>query len=226
MTALDQGNGAMADTNGGVVWRWVRIIVLSLAIMFLLGMASGYVAAHLKHGGSILKVIGFVGLVIAGIAACGWFIFRDAKALTPPLSEGEGERLYAAQRKRFWTILGGLLLLGFATGLIGSVVMNVADNGSRDWPAWAPLAGTIGVVLVAIGVTYGSWRFFTSVDEVEVADNLWGSLVGFYFYAILFPTWWALNKLGQVPEPNDWTILTASMFAALGVYFYRKLLTA
>lgn len=226
MTALNQGNGAMADTNGGVVWRWVRIVVLSLAIMFLLGMASGYVTAHLKHGGSILKVIGFVGLVLAGIAACGWIIFRDAKALTPALSEGEGERLYAAQRKRFWTILGGLLLLGFATGVVGSVALNVADNGSGAWPAWAPLAGTIGVVLVSIGVAYGSWRFFTSVDEVEVADNLWGSLVGFYVYAILFPAWWALNKLGQVPEPNDWTILMASMFAALGVYFYRKLLTA
>ena len=170
----------MADVNAGVVWRWLRIFALSLVMLFLLGMASGYVAAHVEHGGSIMRAIGFVALVLAGIAACGWIVFRDVKALTPPLSEGEGERLYAAQRKRFWRILGGLLLLGFATGLIGSAALNIADSGSADWPAWAPLAGTIGVVLVAIGVAYGSWRFFTSVDEVEIADNLWGSLVGFY----------------------------------------------
>ena len=80
------------------------------------------------------------------------------------------------------------------------------------------------MVLVAIGVAYGSWRFFTSVDEVEIADNLWGSLVGFYLYAILFPSWWALHKLGQVPEPNDWAILFASMFTALAVYGYRKVI--
>ena len=216
----------MADTNVGVVWRWLRIVLLSLAILFLLGVASGYVAAHVEHGGSVLRAFGVVGLALLASAACGWIILRDLRALTPPLSDGEGERLYAEQRKRFWRILGGLLLLGFATGLIGSAALNIADDGSADWPVWAPLAGTIGVVLVAIGVAYGSWRFFTSVDEVEIADNLWGSLVGFYLYAILFPSWWALNKLGQVPEPNDWAILLASVFTALAVYGYRKVLNA
>jgi hypothetical protein len=57
---------------------------------------------------------------------------------------------------------------------------------------------------------------------VEVADNLWGSLIGFYTYAILFPAWWALNKLRQVPEPDQWAIFVISMVAALAVYAYRK----
>ena len=48
------------------------------------------------------------------------------------------------------------------------------------------IVGAIGVVVLAIGAAYGSWRFFTSVDEVEVADNLWASLIGFYAYASSF----------------------------------------
>jgi hypothetical protein len=49
------------------------------------------------------------------------------------MERGEGERLYAEQRKRFWRIMGGLLLLGFVTGIIASFVMRRADAGS-DFP--------------------------------------------------------------------------------------------
>ena len=134
----------------------------------------------------------------------------------------EGERLHSERRKRFWRILGGLAVLGFITGVVGQFALSISESGEADWPAWAPVAGTIGVVLVAVAVAYCSWRFFLSVDEVEVADNLWGSLIGFYVYAILFPAWWALNKLGQVAAPNHWAIFAASMFSALAVYAYRK----
>jgi hypothetical protein len=117
--------------------------------------------------------------------------------------------------------MGGLLLLGFVTGIIASFVMRRADAGS-DFPSWAPPLGIAGVALVAAAMVYGSWRFFATADEVEVADNLWGSLIGFYAYAILFPGWWALNKLGQAPEPNHWAIFVISMFIAIIVYGYRK----
>jgi len=135
---------------------------------------------------------------------------------------GEGERLHSERRKRFWRIMGGLLALGFITGIVAGFALQVSDAGQDSWPAWVPVAGSIGVVLVAIGVAYGSWRFFVSVDEVEVADNLWASMIGFYVYAILFPAWWAMHKLSVVAEPNDWAIFIAAMFSALIVYGYRK----
>lgn len=135
---------------------------------------------------------------------------------------GEGEKLHAERRNKFWRILGGLVLLGFVTGLFSGGVLGLTEDGPRDWPSWVPLAGTIGVALSALGLVYGSWRFFTSVDEVEVADNLWGSLIGFYAYAILFPGWWALDRLGVTDEPNHWFIFGASMIIAVLVYFYRK----
>ena len=134
---------------------------------------------------------------------------------------GEGERLHNERRKRFWRIMGGLVALGFVTGIVAQFAMSISASG-QDWPAWAPVAASIGVVLVAVAVAYASWHFFVSVDEVEVADNLWASLIGYYAYIILFPAWWALHKLGQVPEPNHWAILLVSGLLALAVYAYRK----
>jgi hypothetical protein len=134
---------------------------------------------------------------------------------------GEGERLHAQRRKRFWTILAALLVLsgigGFATGFLAGF-NDAREGGSAGYMT----AGTIGVVILVVGAAYGSWKFFQSVDEVEIADNLWGSLVGLYVYAFLFPAWWVLNRLDQVPEANDWAIFGASMISAVAVYLYRK----
>lgn len=138
------------------------------------------------------------------------------------MERGEGERLYAAQRKRFWTMIGGLALLGLVTGFVAGFFSGFAD--ARGLTA-EPLYGTVGaagVVLMAILFAYFSWRFFITVDEVEVADNLWGSLIGFYAYAILFPAWWALHQLRMAPEPNDWTIFTVALVTALIAYAIRK----
>lgn len=138
------------------------------------------------------------------------------------MEKGEGERLHDQRRKRFWTILGWLMAIGFVAGLISGYVMAHQEAGRTDLPSWGPAAAMVGVVLAALAVAYGSWRFFVSVDEVEIADNLWGSLIGFYTYAILFPAWWAIGWLGGAPEPDQWAIFVISMVSAVSVYFYRK----
>ena len=74
-------------------------------------------------------------------------------------------------------------------------------------------AGTIGVVILVARSGVRQLALLPDVDEVEVADNLWGSLIGLYVYALLFPAWWALNLLGQAPEPDDWVIFGASMLS-------------
>ncbi len=137
------------------------------------------------------------------------------------MERGEGERLEAQRRKRFWTILGTLFVLGiiagFATGFLAGF-NDAREGGSAGYMT----AGTIGVVVLVVGAAYGSWKFFQNVDEVEVADNLWGSLIGLYVYALLFPAWWALSMLGQAPEPDDWTIFGITMLSAVAAYLYRK----
>ena len=137
------------------------------------------------------------------------------------MERGEGERLETQRRKRFWTILAGLFVLGGVAGFATGFLAGFNDAREGGSAAYATV-GTIGVVILVFGAAYGSWKFFQNVDEVEIADNLWGSLIGLYVYALLFPAWWALNLLGQAPEPDDWMIFGAPMFSAVAVYLYRK----
>ena len=137
------------------------------------------------------------------------------------MNAGEGERLYAAQRKRFWMTIGALAFVGGLVGILGGFIWNFGDGPATLSPELIA-AVSIGVIIAAVLTAYGSWRYFVSVDEVEVADNLWGSLIGFYAYSILFPTWWALWKLDQVSEPDDWSIFFTAMFVALAAYGWRK----
>lgn len=137
---------------------------------------------------------------------------------------GEGEQLHEKRRRRFWAILGVLAIIGavagFSTGFVAGA--DKAHDGQFS-PATLQLVG-LGAVLFALATAYGSWRFFKSVDEVEVADNLWGSLIGFYVYAILFPTWWVLSKTQLLPPPDQWVIYGVSLATATAAYFYRKLM--
>jgi len=132
---------------------------------------------------------------------------------------GEGERLHARQRKRFWLTMGLLLLIGFVAGIVGSLIED-SETPRSATTAWLMAAG---VVLVALIAAVASWKFFRTVDEVEVADNLWGSLVGYYAYLFALPVWWALWKLELVAEPDHWLIYFGSALLAVAIYVYRKL---
>src|SRR5688572_33088822 len=94
-----------------------------------------------------------------------------------PMEHGEGERLEAQRRKRFWTILGALFVLGgvagFATGFLAGF-NDAREGGSAGYMT----AGTIGVVILVVGAAYGSWKFFQNVDEVEIADQRSPEIVG------------------------------------------------
>ena len=138
------------------------------------------------------------------------------------MQPGDGERLHAAQRKRFWLIVVLLMGIGLAAGFVGGFAVGFAEKHGSGVDPWMNTAGAAGVILVALLAAWGSWRFFVSVDELEVADNLWGSLFGFYTYAILFPAWWALHKLERAAQPDHWFIYGASMVVAVAVYGLRK----
>ena len=135
---------------------------------------------------------------------------------------GEGERLHAQRRKRFWTILGWLLLIGLAAGFLSGFVAGFIDGRRGEGTLGLTVIGTIGIAVLVVGVIYGSWRFFTSVDEVEVADNLWASLIGFYAYGILYPAWWALSEIQVTGSPDPWVMYGITMLTATAAYFYRK----
>ena len=135
---------------------------------------------------------------------------------------GEGERLHAARARRFWKIVGMLAFAGGLGGFVSGFAAGYADGSGRPLPEWMLTTGAVGIVVSVIVGAYASWRYFAAVDEVEVADNLWSSLIGFYIYGFLFPAWWLLNWLGRAPEPSGWIIYATVLVSALAAYGVRK----
>ena len=135
----------------------------------------------------------------------------------------DGERLHQTQRKRFWR---NLLAVGLAGAPIGFAVGFGAGYSRGDLDAfwnWAPDWLVIGLLGFAIvGFSFGTWRFYRSIDEVELLDNLWSSLAAYYVFALLFPVWWVLGKAGISGEPNYWIIFFAALVLGLATYLFRK----
>lgn len=133
---------------------------------------------------------------------------------------GPGERRERQRRLWLWGSCAAIMLvsatIGFFTGF------------TEPEEGWIPVLKTMpalvwaGVVLFNALFAWGSWVFFRYVDELELADNLWASMIGYYAYLMLFPFWWALARLDMAPEPDGWIILIASLAVTSVVYVFRK----
>ena len=145
------------------------------------------------------------------------------------MEPGEGERLLAARRRRFWTIIAVMIASGALLGFFSGMYAGYTDAqrarggttalGPSDFPMLLRIAAVVAALLAFAAMT---WWFARSVDELEIADNLWGSTAGFYAYAVLFPAWWALWRVEVTTAPHDWAIFAASLVVAGLVYLWRK----
>jgi hypothetical protein len=138
------------------------------------------------------------------------------------MERGEGERLLAARRRRFWGWLATLGLLGGIAGGISGFITGHEDIG-MDAITALPLAAKYGIVGVLVAAFLaGCVGYYRAIDELEIMDNLWSSTASYYVFAILIPAWWLLWKMEAAPEPNVWVIFFAALAAGLGVYGWRK----
>lgn len=134
---------------------------------------------------------------------------------------GVGERAERTRRLWFWGTLGGLAVVSAVTGFVAGY--STPEGGwlpvlqANPWIVYAILAAVLS------SFVGGSWFFFAQVDELELADNLWASMIGLYAYAMLLPVWWALWQLGKTSEPDHWAIYAATLGTAGAVYVWRKL---
>jgi hypothetical protein len=138
------------------------------------------------------------------------------------MQTGEGERLFAARRRRFWGVLLGLGVAGGIAGFISGFVAGHNDLGMEAVTS-LPLAVRYGIVgLLAAAFAYGCWVYNRVIDEVELLDNLWSSTAGYYAFSILIPAWWLLWRMQAAPQPDVWAIFVAALVFALAVYGWRK----
>jgi len=138
------------------------------------------------------------------------------------MTVGEGERLDAQRRKKFWRLIFALAAVGAVAGFVFGFIYGAADATGEPVSDTARAAAAFALVVATLGGCYFSWRFFSTVDEVEVTDNLWASLIGFYIYGFGFPTWWALFWLKMAPEPDGGILFAVVMLSATAAYGVRK----
>ena len=139
------------------------------------------------------------------------------------MDKGEGELLESRRRRRFWGVIAALTGLGMVLGFVFGFASAHNEIPLEEAAAAIPDGLVIALVAFAIaGFTWGCWAFMKSIDEVELADNLWGSTASYYAYAVLFPSWWVLSQAGITAPPNHWLIFFLSLAAGLALYGYRK----
>jgi uncharacterized membrane protein YphA (DoxX/SURF4 family) len=135
---------------------------------------------------------------------------------------GAGERAGKARRKR---ILGIVAMLMIAGGVVGFLTAFFEDKSGAGFlqgtlPPWAAILCS-AVLIVAL--TWGSWKFFQAVDEVELRDNYIGSTVALYFYMTAYPVWYLLWRGTLVPEPSHEWIFVGTGAVMMIAYLWKKL---
>lgn len=211
---------AMNETSqptASPLWRWARIAGLSLAMIFLLGVAAGAVAAHLDDGGGFsLRVTGLIAAVLLLIAGCAWLLRRDIRGALPADPLTPKERLNR-------NILVACGLLGGVIGVALAVASpDIAEHGVFSN---APLPVGLAIVLViALGLLVPAISYYWhrhAVDEQEADAYRSGALAAMYVYMVVTPVWWFAWRGGFAPAPDGIVIYMATV-AVLGVVWIWK----
>lgn len=200
-------------------WKFLRIVGLSLALVFLMGVAAGFLASHLeRHGGIDALAVAFLGALALVTIACGWLMLREIRKPT-------GEEPLTPKERLNRNILIGCGLLG---GIMGVVMAVSGDGGLANGTGVfsnEPLPAGVAIVLVLIvGVLVPAISIYWHrlVDEQEADAYKTGALFAFYVYALGAPLWWLAWRGGFAPSPNGFVIYFATMLTVGSIWLWKK----
>ncbi len=129
-----------------------------------------------------------------------------------------GEARLKARSRRFWSFcalgFGVAVVIGVVTGTAGALYQAGSLPGWLIYAFW-------GLTLAAFG--WFTWEYFRRVDELDLMDNLWAGIIGFYFYFVAAPSWWLFHDIGLVRAPDQIAIYVATVFVMFATYGLRKL---
>ncbi|WFL77006.1 hypothetical protein P7228_13565 [Altererythrobacter arenosus] len=129
-----------------------------------------------------------------------------------------GEKLLQTRRRKFWRYMSISLVVFGAAGFLSGYLTDAFQAG--EVPLWLPLA-VIAVTIVAL--IYSTRDYLRRIDELDLMDNLWAHLIGFYGGLISFGAWYLLAELGVTTQPNAEAIIIAALAVMLATYGLRKL---
>lgn len=129
-----------------------------------------------------------------------------------------GEARLKSRRYRFFRFCA----IGFAAAFVTGLATGYAGDLLRDGtvPAWLFYV-VFGITLASL--SWFTWEYFRRVDELDLLDNLWASMIAIYFYIVALPSWYLFHDLDLVGEPNQVIIYIATSVVLLASYGLRKL---
>lgn len=202
-----------------VLVRTMLIIFSCLAVLLLLTYGTGYVGAHLEHGGGFdARFVAFLAGSAVLVAGALWLLVRTLK------SGGRKEPLTHKER-RYRNILIACCIVGAIIGVVSAII----GRGTPDpWALYSndPLPLTFAIALAALwGIALPLLQLYWHrrlIDEQESDAYKMGALGGMYIYIFGAPVWWLLWRGGLLPEPNGVAIYLIFTMTVCVIWFWRK----
>jgi hypothetical protein len=206
------------DTGRARLWRWARIVVLSLATLFLVGVLAGFVAGTVERGRDfgMRQVSMIAGLALAAML-CGWLLLRAARR---PAGEAPLTRRERLNRN----ILIGSGALGFAMAMVTILFGSDPDERASVFSSGPLPMGVALIMVLVIGLLVPAMSIFWHrrvVDEQEADAYKTAALYGLYVYMIGTPVWWFAWRGGFAPAPDGMLIFFVTI-ATVGVIWTWK----
>jgi hypothetical protein len=203
----------------GRLWRWLRLLGLGTAMIFLIGVGTGFLMGHVgRHGGFGARPALILGAILLLLGGCIWLLVRELRRPT-------GEEPLTPKERLNRNILLGCGALGAAMGIgmsfagDGSLTSGGGVFSNDPLPTWLAI---VLVLIIGLVTPVLSIIWHRTVDEQEVDAYKMGALYAFYVYAIGAPLWWMSWRGGFAPEPNGFVIYFAAIFTALIVWTWKK----
>ncbi len=141
---------------------------------------------------------------------------RDPAASHEPVTKS-GEQMLNTRRGKFWRLVVFGMVVATATGLALGIASAAITLG--DIPSWVivPL-----LILTAAGFVWFTLKYYRSIDEVDLLDNLWANTFGLYAIIIGAGGWLILAEIDIMPPVDIVALVTGTLFMTFAAYFIRR----
>lgn len=210
-----------AENQGGsTFWRILRILGLTLVLVALAGVGTGFTVGWMEHHDGIgPKFVLFLGGVALAAAGCGWLLWREFNR-----SRGQDPLTRNERLNR------NILIACGALGGIGGAVIAIAGGGGKltegsgifSNDPLPPMVAAALIVVLGIIIPIISYYWHKVVDEQEEHAYKTGTLYAFYVYGIGTPIWWLAWRGGFAPAPDGFIIYYSTITIMLIVWLWKK----
>lgn len=128
-----------------------------------------------------------------------------------------GETKLKTRKRAFIKYLALVFLAALGSGLVSGYLTESYLSGVVG--LWLPL---LTGFVVLIGLVWFTWDYFKRIDEIDLHDNLWSHLWGFYAGIWAFGGWYFLADLKLVAPPFAGAAILIMLACMFIVYGLRK----